>query len=193
MFSKNRRGILWLLLLVSLSAAGIGAVLLLRPSLPDPAVADRDELLRWLVTRDLAKESPETRLTLVRRLEGEFRRGVDWEALKRKSTEAQRRRLWNNIPLLFGPWLTDKASIYSRLPSAQRPKFIDDVLDSLLAWRGVDRLQVRKDGNAAQGGMEGLLSVFFAQVEECSRNAEPQQRDHIAQFVAAVQLRFLMR
>ena len=61
MFSKNRRGILWLLVLVALVAAGIGtAIPFLQPRLPDPAVASRDELLRWLVARDLAKESPQT-------------------------------------------------------------------------------------------------------------------------------------
>jgi hypothetical protein len=194
MFWKNRRGILWLLLLVALLAAGIGVTLpLLRPRLPDPAVANHDELLRWLVTRNLAEESPETRLVLIRRLEQEYRGGVDWDALNGQTTEAQRKRLCSNIPLLLGPWLSDRASAYSRLPNAERRQFIDGIIDSLLAWRGAGQLQGEKDGSAAQSGPAGLLSAILRQVEECRREAEPQQRHRISQFLAALQLRFLTR
>ena len=194
LFPKNRRGVLWLLLLAALLAAGIGAVVpFLTSGLPDPAVANRDELLRWLVTRDLAKEPPETRLVLVQRLDEEFRSGVDWDALNRQTTEAQRKQLWSNIPLLLGPWLSEKASVYWQLPDKQRLQFIDGVIDSLLAWRGADRLQVGHGDGAPQSESRGLVSVFLDQVEECKRNAEPQQRDRILQFLGALQVRFLMR
>jgi len=192
--AKTRRGILWLLLLAALLAAGVGAAVpFLTSGLPDPTVADRDELLRWLVTRDLAKESPKTRLVLIQRLEQEFRSGVDWDALNRQTTEAQRKQLWSNIPLLLGPWLNEKASVYSQLPDKQRLQFIDGVIDSLLAWRGADRLQVGHSGGAPQSKSRGLVSTFLDQVEECKRNAEPQQRDRISQFLGAIQVRFLMR
>jgi hypothetical protein len=89
MFSKNRRGILWLALLATLLAVGAAAAVpFLRSRLPDPAVANRDELLRWLVTRDLAMETPQTRLVLIQRLGQEFHSGVDWDALKRKTNGA---------------------------------------------------------------------------------------------------------
>jgi hypothetical protein len=191
---KNRRGILWLLALAALLAAAIGAAVpFLAPGLPDPAVASRDELLRWLVTRDLAQESPSTRLALVERLEQEFRSSMDWDAFDAKMTEAQRKRLWSNIPLLLGPWLSEKASVYAQLPERQRPQFIDGVIDSLLAWRGVDRLQARHSSDASPGRSRSLLAVLLEQVEECKRNAEPQQRDRILQFLGALQVRFLMR
>lgn len=193
LFSKNRRGILLLLLLAALLAAGAGiAVPLLISGLPDPAVANRDQLLRWLVARDLAKEPPKTRLVLVQRLEGEFRSGIDWEALNRKLTETQREQLWNNIPSLFGPWLSDKASAYSQLPKKERPRFIDGVIDSLMRWRGVERVKTQKAGEHGHDA-SNLMSVFLSQVEECKRNAEPQQRGDITNFLAALQIRILTR
>ena len=189
MFAKNRRGILWLVLAVAL-AVGIGvAIPLLPPRLPDPAVANRDQLLRWLVARDLAKESPKTRLVLIQRLEKEFHSGVDWEALKRNTTEAQRKQLWSNIPLLLGPWLNERASAYSQLPPAERLQFIDEVIDSLTAWSGAEKLQP----HAAHSDSDGMLSAVLGQVEECKRTAEPKQRDHISHFLADLQLRFLLR
>ena len=194
MFSKNRRGILWLALLATLLAVGVAAAMpFFRSRLPDPAVANRDELLRWLVTRDLAEETPQTRLLLIQRLQQEFHSGVDWDALKRKTNEAQRKRLWSNIPLLLGPWISDNASAYSQLPQAKRLQFIDNVIDSLMTWRGAERLQMPKDGDAAQSGSGSLMSVLLDQVEECKRKAEPQERKHISQFLAALQFRFLTR
>jgi hypothetical protein len=194
MSAKTRRGVLWLLALAALLAAGVGAGrFLFRPGLSDPAVADSDELLRWLVTRDLGQESARTRLVLVQRLEQEFRAGVDWEALNQQMTDAHRKQLWNNIPLLLGPWLSEKASHYSQLPVTQRLKFIDGVIDSLLAWRGADRLQTAQSSEASSSQSRGVVSVFLEQVEECRRNADVRQREHISQFLAALQLRFLMR
>jgi hypothetical protein len=184
---------LWLLSLTALLAAGIGAAVpfLASSGLPDPAVANREELLRWLITRDLAKESAKTRLALVQRLEEEFRRGVDWEALRGKTTEAQRKQLWHNIPLLLGPWLCEKASIFSRLPAAKRMPFLDESIDAILAWQGVDRL--RQDSDAPAGKSPGLLSVLLDQVEKCKRDVEPQQRDRISQFLTALQVRMLTK
>jgi hypothetical protein len=194
MFSRNRRGVLWLLLAAAMLVVGIGVGLtVLRSGLPDPAVASRDELLRWLVTRDLAKESPKTRLVLVQRLEHEFCSGVDWDALKGKTSKEQRKQLWSNIPLLLGPWLSDKASVYSQLSEAKRLQFIDGVIDSLMTWRGADRLQDGNAGSTSQNAGGGLITAMFSQIEECKRDAPPQQRDCISQFVAALQFRFLTR
>jgi hypothetical protein len=189
--TKNRRKlILWVLMLTVLLAAGVGAAVpFLVPRLPDPAVANRDELLRWLVARDLANESPETCLALVLRLEDEFRDGVDWDALNEKTTEAQRQQLWKNIPQLFGPWLSDKAETYARLAKTERPKFMDSVFKTLMAWKGADRLQAKQTSDAPSNAPPSLLTVFFDQANALQRDAEPAQRDHISQFLCALTLR----
>jgi hypothetical protein len=193
-FPKNRRKlILWLLLPTALLATGIGAAVpFLVLGLPDPAVANREELLRWIVARDLTKESPETCLVLVRRLEEEFRDGVDWASLDGEVTDAQREQLWKNIPLLFGPWLNEKAAIYAQLSSAERPKFMDRIFKTLLTWQGADRLQAKQSTDSPATPPHSLLSVFSDQVEASKRNAEPSEREHISQFLWALQARALM-
>ena len=74
-----------------LAAGGVGAWRLLCPPLPRPELADREQLIVWLVTRDLNEEPAPTRRALARRLEEEFRGHVDWEATGRKLSPAQRR------------------------------------------------------------------------------------------------------
>jgi hypothetical protein len=194
-FPKSRRKvILWLVLPLALLASGIGAAVpLLVSGLPDPAVANREELLRWLVARDLSQQSPETCLVLVRRLEEEFRDGVDWAALDGQLTEPQREQLWKNIPLLFGPWLSDKAAIYARLSNRERPKFMDEIFKTLVAWQGADRLQTKPTSDAPSATPRSLLAVFSDQVEATKRNAEPSERERISQFIWALQIRTLMR
>lgn len=191
---KNRRRVLGLLLLTALLAAGVGATLpFLSSGLPDPAVANHDELLQWIVARDLTLESPKTRLVLAQRLEQQLCEGIDWDSLNKQTTEAQRRQLWKNIPLMFGPWLSDKAETYARLSKAQRAKFMDRILATILAWHGADRLQTQQDKNTPSGASRGLLSVLMDEVETCKRNAEPSEREHLSQFLLALQMRFLMR
>jgi hypothetical protein len=188
----TRRRILWLLLPLALLGTGVGAAVpFFFPGLPDPAVANREQLFRWIITRDLAKESPETCLVLVQRLEEEFRTGVDWDSMDGHITDAQREQLWKNIPLLFRPWLCEKAKVYARLSAVERSKFMDAIFNTLSAWRGADKLQAKPSDNAS-AQRPNLLSVFFDQVDACKKEAEPDERDRITQFVGALQIRALM-
>jgi hypothetical protein len=192
--AKNHRRIvtLWLMLLLVLLATGGVAAAFLFSGLPDPAVANRDQLLRWLVARDLSKESPETRLVLVRRLDEEFATGIDWESLAGQMSEGHREQLWKNIPLLFRSWLSEKAATYARLSQTQRSKFMDKVLKTLAAWQGADRLQAKQGSPSSPEAPRTLLMVFLDQIEACKRNAEPSDREQITQFVLALQMRALM-
>jgi hypothetical protein len=189
---RGRIVALWLALLLALLATGGVAAAFLFSGLPDPAVANRDQLLRWLVARDLAKESPETCRVLVRRLDEEFASGVDWESLSDQMSEGHRKQLWKNIPLLFRPWLSEKAAIYARLSQEQRSKFMDKVLKTLAAWQGADRLQAKPSDQGSCDSPRSLLTVFLDQIEACKRNAEPSEREQITQFVLALQMRALM-
>ena len=100
---KPSRGLLVLALaLVVLAAAAVAGVALVNARPVDPAKVDRETLLQWIVTRDLAQEPTATRLALVRRLEEECRRGIDWDSLGGQLTDSQRQQLWDNIPLLLG-------------------------------------------------------------------------------------------
>jgi len=159
--------------------------------LPDPAVADRDDLLRWLVARDLGAESMETRRVLARRLEEEFGTGIDWEGTGQQLDESQRQQLWNNVLLLLEPWLMDKTNRYFAISAAERPAFLDRLIDMIGVWRGIDSLCPQPSDSTGQQG--GLLAVLLEQTEQWKQQADPQRSQQIGQFMLAIQSRWLMR
>ena len=192
---RIRRGILAILLVAAvLAAAGFVAVPFFRPRLPHPEVADRDELVRWLVVRDLSAEPAETRRVLVRRLEEEFYTGLDWENLCERLDQSQRKRVWDNIVLLLEPWFMDKTDQYFKLATAERTAYLDRLLDMIAVWRGAELLRPEQTGTAEEPREKGgLLEVLFDQVKQWKERAEPKRREQIDQFLLAVQVRWLLR
>ncbi len=194
---RKHRGILTILLGLTLLTTGITvAVPVFVPRLPDPAVADRDQLLRWLVVRDLNRESPATREVLVRRLDEEFRLGIDWETTGDGLDGDQRKRVWENVLLLMDPWLKQKTDRYFALPQPQRPAFLDNVIDSINNWRGVESFcpdrgasDTHAESHAPAGGLlSGMLSRTDLHTDQ-----DPTRREEIDQFLQAVQARWLVR
>ncbi len=199
LFFRNRcvrsyRGILTIVTLAALlGVAVIVTAALFYPQLPDPAVADRDGLLRWLVARDLSAESAETRRTLARRLEEEFQTGLDFDAAEGLSPP-QRKQLWDNILVLLEPWFIEKTERYFQLAAAQRTAYLDQVIDTITVWRGADSLRLTQtDGPGARPGPGGLLAALLGQVEQWKQRAGPQRRQQMQQLLLAVQMRWLMR
>ncbi len=191
----NHRGILLAFaLVVSLGVACAVAIPYFYWPLPDPAVADRDGLFHWLVARDLGLEPVETRLVLAQRLEEEFRTGIDWEETAAQLDSPQRQRVWDNIVLLLEPWFMDKRDRYFELAGAERSAYLDELLDTFAAWRGVDLL---RDPQAADDGSSttdhGLLGVLVEQMDHWKEGAELPQRERTDRFFLAIQSRWLMR
>lgn len=161
------------------------------PPLPDPAVADRDQLVRWLVLRDLSQESPETRRVLVERLEAEFRGAPNWSQVADRLNESQREVLWNNLVLLLEPWFLEKADRYSQLAVADRPPYVDQFLDRVAQWRRADAIRYGPGQDGAQRA--GLAQSLLDQVEQWKQRADPTQRARIDEFLRDVELRWIMR
>ncbi len=192
---SKHRGIVGLVAAaVLVGAAGVAVVWCLYRPLPDPAVADREDLLRWLVVRDLSAESSETLRVLARRLDEEFRGGFDWDATTEHLDTSQRTRVWDNVVLLLKPWFMDKQQRYFKLAAAERPAYLDQLLETIAVWRGVEALRPAPtetaDPSTQQGG---LLATLFAQVQQWKRDkdTEPKRRDQIQQFLLALQTRWL--
>ncbi len=89
--------------LMFVAAALGGAISIFNRNLPDPTKANREELLRWLISKDLSRETPATQLALAERLEAEFGAGVDWAAFQAKIDAPQRKQLCRNIPCVLRP------------------------------------------------------------------------------------------
>ena len=192
---KSYRGILTFLILAGLLvSAAIAAIRLLYPPLPHPAEANRDELVRWLVVRDLSVEPGEIRGVLAARLEEEFGTGLDWDAMRERLDQSQRERLWDNVLLLLEPWFMEKTDRYFELVATDRPAYLDQLLDTIAVWRGVDSFRPRQVGTSASDGQQGgLLQALFARVEGWKKQANPQRREEINQFTVAIQKRWLIR
>lgn len=193
--SVNRRGILvFAAVLLFLTAAVGGAIPLLSRGLPDPEKANREELLRWMVTRDLAKEPPVTQLALARRLESEFAAGVDWAAFKNKINDSQRRQLLNNITCVLRPWILEKAETYGRLAAEGRDAFLDQLLDTLDVWKGVEKLMPKQAQNG-QGAAKptDMNDLMMQEMAKLQKDSSPEQQKQIGQLCVAVQLRKVMR
>lgn len=176
-------------------AAGLVAAVIgfCSPRLPDPATADRNGLLRWVVTQDLSQEPYERRLVLARRLEHEFGERVDWPAIGNGLTAEQKQRLWDNVLVLLEPWFADKVDGYFGVPEAKRPAFVDRTLELIENWRGAAALCAGPPPGAGDGKRPGLLEVFAERVARWTRSASPQRGDQVRQFLLAVQTRWFQR
>jgi len=174
-----------------LGAASVTTTVLLRPRLPDPEVANREEIIRWLVTRDLGAEPPRIRQVLARRLEEEVAAGLDWNFAAERLSQSRRKRLWNNIMLLLKPWFMDKLDCYSALPVQDQAAFLDRLLDIFKQWQGAESIcpQQGKDSS----GQAGLVVTLLAEIRQWKAEAKPQRRKQINQFLQAIIERWMQR
>ncbi|MBN2023656.1 MAG: hypothetical protein JW809_12795 [Pirellulales bacterium] len=170
--------------------SGVAGVFLLNRPLPDPATADRDALFRWLVTRDLSVEPPETRRQLALRLDEECRAGIAWGEIDGQLTPECRQRLWDNVPLLLEPWFFAKVDGYHRAPASARAAYIDGILDTLAKWKGLDGIRPTADRD---GTPPELKDMLLSGVAAWKSDAGPDEQVKIDEFLFAFQARRLIR
>jgi len=187
-----------------LSGVGVVLVGLLYRPLPHPAEADSGQVIRWLVTRDLSRESPEIRRALVVRLEELGRqsdRPVDWGKADERLNDTYRRRLFSNVPLLLEVWLAMKCEGYHALAPTQRPAYADRLLDAIDSWRAIDTLRPKSADMLAPAAAvpsvdappDRFVDLFFRTLQQWRAQAEPQQRRRIDEFLLTVQTRWFLR
>ncbi len=152
------------LILILVATAALTAGFFYQPSLPHPRDADREQLVRWLVSRDLRGESNELRLALVQRLEEEFSAEMDWDSMSDRLTQPQQKRLRDNLVLLLRPWFMSKLNGYFSLPASERVAYVDRLLDTISLWSGVDTLQSCNPEDL-QGG-QSLLEMTFNRLRQ---------------------------
>ena len=190
---RGRYGLLTAVVVVAMLSVAAGAgFFMVYSGLPDPSVASREELLHWLVLRDLAEESDDIRLKIVSRADTEFEKVGDLHATIEALEPARRQMLWHNVTVLLEPWLAGKAEKYSQLPASGRIEFIDRFLDSVQQWSKVGAACFKANSGQREGEA-AMNKLLIEQVRQCGNLAEPEQRRKIEAFVAAVQARWLWR
>jgi hypothetical protein len=175
------------LILIIVATTALAAGFLYQPTLPHPRDADREQLVRWLVLRDLRGESDELRLTLVQRLEEEFSAEVDWDSMSDRLTQSQQKRLRDNLVLLLRPWFMSKLEGYFSLPVPQRAAYVDELLDTITSWSGVDTLQGCNPEDAQHE--QSLLEILQEKTAKWQAEAAQPLRGQICEFLVAIVLR----
>jgi hypothetical protein len=107
--------------------------------LPDPSTASRAGLVRWLVQRDLSRESEGRRIALVDRLTHEVRLADEWSGPV-ELTPPQRARLTDNLAVLKKTWFLSRVEQLFQLPAASRDAFLDEQIAVVYAWGSVHAL-----------------------------------------------------
>ena len=109
----------WGVVLVVLGTAVAGGYYMIT-RLPPPAACSKEQLLRWLVLRDLSTASPRTRSALVDRLQTEILRDPNVVEGASSLTPSQSRQLHKNVKLLQHVWFVDRVDQYHQLPVCRR-------------------------------------------------------------------------
>lgn len=192
---KKRRILLGSVISVSVVAVSLlAAARILDPPLPDPALADRDGLFRWLLTRELAEEPHDVQLTLVRRLETELHLGVDWVSTSEQLSPQGRDLLWRNFETLLKPWFVDKVDRYFALAKEERSAYLDYSLQTTTLCRQLHQVCHAGDQTGdARSGESGLrfVSTLLDRVDRWKSSAKPAMRERMSRFVRDAQVRWM--
>ncbi len=191
---RGRYGVLVVAVVVAMLsvAAGAGLLMVYAP-LPDPSLATRRELFRWLVLRDLSKESAEIQEKILSRLDTEFEQAGDMQSTIENLDDSRRQMLWHNVTVLLEPWFFSKVAQYSDLPASQKMDYLDRFLDRVEVWSKVGSACLKNKDNRGQKDNSFVSKMVLQQIEQCSNHATPEQRQQMDAFMTAVQARWLWR
>jgi hypothetical protein len=178
----KHRGTLTIVAAVVLSIVSVAAGLQVHSwlyGLPDPATADRDGLLRWLVLADLAEHDDATCRMLVDRLEAEFV-GDNAAATNLTSTandlsQSQRERIAANTERLKEVWFHARVDEYLALDPNGRAAFLDRQIRNIFRCAAIDRQfsSSESNDNASTGD---FIGGFFDSLASWQASApEPKQ------------------
>jgi hypothetical protein len=158
--------------------------------LPDPATATRPQLLRWLVLRDLAQESQQTRQTLAVRLEAEYGDFEDFGGAFAQLDNSQQNRVFGNLRLMVAPWLASKVHEFDRTPISSREAYIDRFIDRIERWKSA---LAKVSLPLEQGKPVNATEVFMQGARDCRERAATSDQAKVDAFVAAVEKRWFAR
>ena len=163
--------------------------------LPDPATADREGLVRWLVLRDLDREPAEIRQVLATRFESELAQEFDVSNVRNKLSPQQRERLWANVLVLVEQWYMDHVEGYFACDSAASGAYLDGIIDVIERWKPLASLAPPGEAEPTESGGEEqkFLELLDAQLAQWKEAAPPSQREKIEQFDAALRTRWMLR
>ncbi|MDZ4783677.1 MAG: hypothetical protein SGJ19_25800 [Planctomycetia bacterium] len=159
-FLRDQLTLLLFFVLAGISAAA--AVQAVRTGLPVAVVDHHDEFVRTLTLGPVVDLPAEYQNQMLRQLERELRRGVDWEADYKQMQRKQKRILVENLVSLAERWLDEKMTEYAELPDPyQREHYLEGEIRSLKNMQGLQN-GVFAAKSDAPGGLAKAFSTSAA-------------------------------
>lgn len=169
--------------------------------LPDPATADREGLVRWLVIADLSEHDDATCRTLVDRCEAVFADEGELPGRTAELGDEDRQRVQRNIERLKEVWFHARVDEYLELPDDKRSAFLDRQIGNIFRCAELDRRldEGRAEsgadnsgkGNAAAANTDSYVAAFFASLSQWQAAAPSAKRAQIDEVIRAGLIRWL--
>jgi hypothetical protein len=189
--------VLFLLLGVLVIAMCAGGVFVYATRMPNPATADLNGLLRWLVTRDLSREPIAVQEQLLARLEDQLRKGLELGEAREQLTDVQRSQLLANADVLGRLWFYQQVDRYFASSDADRPSFLNAQIDEIQRSGVVQALAALIDTDEPSASSEQPTQSLWVRLNERTDRwtapLAPQHKARAERFVAAVQGNLLIR
>lgn len=193
--SRRACGAVWrwvthILVISAVVLVAVGAVWYQQTRLPHPSEADSEQLLRWMVLRDLREEPAELRCVLACRLEEEFGgKAVDWDGVSERLSNSSRGRASENFLTLLRPWLSHKLAEYEGLAPKDRLGHLDRVLDIRAT---LEQGAAKMDAAPAEDERR-LVERAQEEIERWRDEASTAERGSITQYLVSLETRRLTR
>jgi len=140
----------------------------------------RAQLTRQLTDDAFAQMSQSDQLDLARRVERDFRQGLEWQTQVHALSVDQQETFRQNLARLMHLSLMDKVDRYFALPRQRRPAFLDEQMDELMDMR-----LLSPDPQEA-GGVGDSLAEWVAvagHLRESLMQCDVQQRRRLMRFI----------
>ena len=146
--------------------------------LPDhPDQANREQLFRWLVFREVENEPRSVQVALVNRLEEELRDGLE-DQNQVALSETYQQRLNRNILCLKKAWFDDRVDRYQECPPKQRSDYLSRQIETVQIWSEIDL-----GGDDPEANRHAFTMQFFDDVERWIAEASPPRQAIMTQTV----------
>lgn len=156
--------------------------------------------MQWMTKNDFAEADPAVQRRLIRRMEEDFNRDIDWNAMVNSLDDEQLAAFTANFSELMRIWFLDKVDDYFALPSEeQQRRYLRDEMTTIFNWKipyeevameVQDSEQSDADGRRSPGSEnQPRLGAFFRWEEQFQlwqERSTPEEQQKIAQFVTEV-------
>jgi len=181
---RRHRGILAVLTLLALAAASAGSGwYYFLYQLPHPRDANKSQLFRWLVQREIADEPYEIQVALIDRLEAELPEAAELDDATSELDGHQREQLSRNFRQLKRVWFTTRAARFAACPENQRANFLARQLRTIHSVSAI----MAQDGASSPS----LISRFFDDIQGWMEEAGADQRQGMVEVVEAAVIHWL--